>query len=95
MLFCIFLLTSCSSTKEEECPETILTYKIYYPSNTVTKTYRGKLCSYYENSNRGSNEIGVTYWKVDGGVFSGGGTRRRWIEQTSVPIEIVSFRVIK
>ena len=87
ILVLFLLVVLCSSCRKYDYTTTI-TYRIYYPGNTVTKTHShestDKAC-YYLGSDRGSNYL---YFNYVGTWMSGWGEK---IEDTSAPIEIVSF----
>ena len=80
----IALFVSCAKRDHE----VTITYRVYYPGNPVTRTYTMDSTdepTYILGSDRGSNYLYVS----DGRVF--GNTQK--LEDTSAPIEIVSFRV--
>ena len=86
LLACItaLLLVSCFPDRSYE---TTITYKVYYPGNTVTRSVThatSKEPVYYLSSDRGSNYL---YFKYDDGAFAEG----EKLESTSAPIEVVSF----
>lgn len=86
LLACItaLLLVSCFPDRSYE---TTITYKIYYPGNTVTRSYThetSKDPTYILASDRGSNYL---YFNYDDGGFAEGIK----LENTSAPIEVVSF----
>ena len=81
ILLALALFASC---KPKYDYEGTITYKVYYPENTVTKTYTGdgnKDVSYSLSSYRGSNDL---YFKFKKGAYA-------TIESTTAPIEVVSF----
>jgi hypothetical protein len=82
----VALVVSCAKRDHEAT----ITYRVYYPGNTVTRTYTMDSTdepSYILGSDRGSN-----YLYVSDGRFFGKSPK---LEDTSAPIEIVSFRVRK
>ena len=84
ILASVMLLASCAKYDHE----TTIVYRVYYPGNTVTKTYTIDSTddpSYILGSDRGSNYL---YIRPNSKVYSGWGER---LEGTSAPIEIVSF----
>ena len=84
ILASIVLFATC--TKYDH--EATIKYKVYYPGNTVTRTYTYESSddpSYILGSDRGSNYL---YVRKDDGFFEGWGEK---LEDTSAPIEIVSF----
>ena len=83
-LLVLLMLVMCSCGKKDYI--TTITYRIYYPGNTVTKNYTHESTSkpcYYLTSDRGSNSLHFNY---DGGWSWG-----VLLENTSAPIEVVSF----
>ena len=82
----ILLFTSC--TKDYEAT---ITYRIYYPGNTVTKTRTmpsKEQPGYILGSDRGSNYL---YLCSSLGPFA----RQEKLEDTSAPIEVVSLTARK
>ncbi len=82
LLAAIMLFASCSKKDYEAT----ITYRIYYPGNTVTKSYTMEATDhpgYILASNRGSNYLVI----IAGGSFS----HQEKLEDTSAPIEVVSF----
>lgn len=82
-------LVSCNRDYEYE---TTIVYNIYFPGNTVTRTYTYKSSDdpgYLLDSNRGSNYLYVE--AVRNGWFTWGAK----LEDTTAPIEVVSFTKIK
>jgi len=83
IIMAVMLLVSC----ENRDYEATITYRIYYPGNTVTKTYTMDSTSepgYILASDRGSNYLVLTsslssFCKQDK------------LEDTSAPIEVVSL----
>lgn len=67
--------------------ETTITYKVYYPNNTVTRSYThetSKDPTYLLGSDRGTNYL---YFRYDDGGFA----EAVKLENTTAPIEVVSF----
>ena len=86
ILASIMLLASCTNTKYDY--EATIKYKVYYPGNTVTRTYTYESSddpSYILGSDRGRNYL---YVRKGDGFSEGWGEK---LEGTSAPIEIVSF----
>lgn len=82
LLAAIMLFASCSKKDYEAT----ITYRIYYPGNTVTRSYTMEATDhpgYILASNRGSNYLVI----MAGGSFS----HQEKLEDTSAPIEVVSF----
>ena len=80
------LLASCAKDHEAT-----ITYRVYYPSNTVTKTYTMASTDrpgYILGSDRGSNYL---YLCSSLGPFA----RQEKLEDTSAPIEVVSLTTRK
>lgn len=87
ILVLLFAIVLCASCHKYDYTTTI-TYRIYYPGNTVTKHYTHETTehpSYFLGSDRGSNYL---YFNKVGSWGSGYGLK---IEDTSAPIEVVSF----
>ena len=85
IIVALFATLSCSRDYDYQVT---ITYKIYYPGNTVTKTYTADCTDdavYYLNSDRGTNYL---YVDSENSFFSGYGTR---LECTSAPIEVIYF----
>ncbi len=87
IILIILLVIAATSCKSDY--ETTITYKIYYPNNTVIKHYTettSKNPTYLLGSDRGSNYL---YFSATGI----GQTRK--LEDTSAPIEVISFVKVK
>ena len=88
ILIVLALLTfSCSPKKNAEEYEYLLTYRIYYPGNTVEKEMTfcsSKECRYVLSSYGGSNNL--TIYR---GFFS------KVVLSTTAPIEVVYFNKTK
>lgn len=86
-LLMVVLLASCGKLEYEAT----ITYKVYYPENTVTKSYTIDSTSeprYILGSDRGSNYL---YVAPSFGVYA----RRTKLEDTSAPIEVISMTKTK
>lgn len=86
ILASIMLLSACA----EYDHEATIVYRVYYPGNTVTRRYTIESTddpSYILSSDRGSN-----YLYVNSGRFFGETVK---LEDTSAPIEVVSFTKTK
>lgn len=82
----IILAIAAVSCAHDRDYETTITYKVYYPSNVVVRQYTEsttKNPTYILGSDRGSNYL----------FFNWNGTAYRAIklEDTSAPIEVISF----
>ena len=89
ILTAIMLLASCEAKREYE---TTITYRIYYPSNTITKTVTKRTTenpSYLLASDRGSNYL---VFNTSNHLFD---KYCEKLEDTSAPIEVVSFVKVK
>lgn len=83
ILASIMLFASCGDYEYE----TTIVYKVYYPGNVVTRTYTYDSTDepgYILASDRGSNYLVVC-------TSSGSFTRQNKLEDTSAPIEVVTF----
>jgi hypothetical protein len=80
------------SCKRDYGHETTIVYNVYFPGNTVSRTYTFDSSDdpgYILASDRGSNYLVVE------AVRNGWFTWAEKLENTSAPIEVVSFRVRK
>lgn len=92
ILLILIALLAISSCKYEKNCVTTITYRIYYPGNTVTKAYSYDTTDepcYILHSDRGSNYLKL--YEESKFPYRGG----RTIEGTSAPIEIVSYNIKK
>lgn len=83
----IILAIAAVSCAHDRDYETTITYKVYYPNNAVTKSYThdtSKDPTYLLGSDRGSNYL---YFRYDAGGFA----EAIKLENTSAPIEVISF----
>lgn len=83
----IILAIAAVSCVHDRSYETTITYKVYYPNNTVTRSYTHDTSedpTYILGSDRGSNYL---YFRYD----DWGLTESIKLENTSAPIEVVSF----
>ena len=90
LFFTLMIFTSCNKKYDYA---TTITYKIYYPNNTVIKQYTGETTdkpSYCLGSDRGTNYL---YFVCDGDNWVG--PKSTSLEHTSAPIEVVSFVKVK
>ena len=87
LLGCILVSIKASCTREKDYDYTsVVTYRVYYPGNTVTKTFKadGLKDAYYEtDSYEGTNRLKFNPSKEKVG-------RMINVETTTAPIEIVS-----
>ena len=84
ILFTLFILFSCGEKKPVQ--KYTLVYKIYYTTTDVrTKTY-GPITWAHTSSSRGTNDLWIAIPDESG---------HRLLEETSAPIEIVSYIKIK
>lgn len=97
LLFLVLLIVSCK-VKREYNAEYKVTYEVYYPNNTVTKTFTFKAVegesSVSVYSFRGSNTLYVQSYKpkaFEKGSLDPGVT----VESTTAPIQLISVERLK
>ena len=92
ILIVLALLTfSCSPKKNVEEYEYLLTYRVYYPGNTVEKEMTfcsSKECKYVLSSYKGSNHLTIYECGFSSKVLSS-------VLSTTAPIEVVYFNKTK
>ena len=88
LIGCILISIKASCTREKDYDYTFaVTYRVYYPGNTITKTYstNGLKDGYYEtDSNEGTNRLIFNPSKEKFAPLV-------YVESTTAPIEIVSI----
>lgn len=82
LIILALVLFSCDGDKAKNY---IITYKVYYPNNTVTKTHICYCFDIRTYSSKGSNSIRYRVGENFGHHYT-------FIEDTSAPIEIVTVK---